>query len=325
MLRRIGAVALAVLGLFAVSAQAGAQQYPTRTVTIIVPYPAGGPTDETTRIVANFLSKKLGQNFIVENVTGGSTVIAMNRLVNAAPDGYTLLMHNLQIAANVTLIKNLPFDTEKAVTVVMLVNKNPLVLVSRPDLPANNLKELIALAQKERLKEALPGYGTTGHLASALFAQEAKVKIDFIPYRGAAPAMTDLLGSHVDLFVGTPQSIIPQVTAGKLKAYGITAKEKDPKLPTAESLVTALGPKFDIIYWQGLFAPAATPPDVIKTLNAALQEVVADPGLLKRWETEGFHPFPKDQLSPEAGAKFMHAEIERWGKVIRDNDIKVTQ
>ena len=179
--------------------------------------------------------------------------------------------------------------------------------------------------KRERLREALPGYGTTAHLASALFAQEAKVQVDFIPYRGAAPAMTDLLGSHVDLFVGTPQSIVPQVTAGKLKAYAITAKEKDPKLPAAESLVAALGPKFDIVYWQGLFAPSGTPAPVIKTLNAALQEAVADPGLLKRWETEGFEPFPQDQLSPEASATFMRAEVARWGEVIRDNDIKVTQ
>jgi len=304
---------------------AAAQDYPSRTITIIVPYPAGGPTDTTAREIANLLSAKLKQTVIVENVTGGATIVATGKVAHAAPDGYMLLLHNLQISANVTLFKNLPFDTERDLKTVMLVNKNPLVLVGRPDLAPSNLKDLIALMKKGPLKEALPGYGTTGHLTSALFAQEAKVKIDFIPYRGAAPAMTDLLGGHVDLFVGTPQSVVPQVTAGKLKAYGITAKEKDPKLPTAESLVAALGPKFDIVYWQALFAPAGTPAPVIKTLNAALQEVVSDPALLKRWEAEGFQPFRKDQLSPEAGAKFMHAEVGRWGEVIRDNNIKVEQ
>ncbi len=256
MLRHIVAVVLAVFGSFAFPMAGSAQQYPSRTVTIIVPYPAGGPTDETARIVANFLSKKFGQNFIVENVTGGSTIIATNKVAKAAPDGYTLLLHNLQITANVTLFKNLPFDTEKDITGVMLINKNPLVLVGRPGLPANNLKDLIALMKTQRLNEALPGFGTTGHLTSALFTQETKVKLDFIPYRGAAPAMTDLLGDHVDLFVGTPQSVVPHVTAGKLKAYGITSKEKSPQLPTAESLVDVLGPKFDIVYWQGMFAPA---------------------------------------------------------------------
>jgi len=325
MLRRIVAIALAVFGSLAFPMAGSAQQYPSRTVTIIVPYPAGGPTDETARIVANFLSKKLGQNFIVENVTGGSTIIATGRVANAAPDGYTLLLHNLQITANVTLIKNLPFDTEKAITGVMLVNKNPLVLVGRPGLPANNLKDLIALMKTQRLREALPGFGTTGHLTSALFTQEAKVQLDFIPYRGAAPAMNDLLGDHVDLFVGTPQSVVPHVAAGKLKAYGITAKEKSPQLPTAESLVDALGPKFDIVYWQGMFAPAGTPAAVINTLNAALQDAVSDPDILKTWTKEGFAPFPKEQRSVAAANALMKSEIARWGQVIRDNNIQVTQ
>jgi putative tricarboxylic transport membrane protein len=325
MLRRFVAVAVAIAGLFAAIAQAAAQQYPSRTVTIIVPYPAGGPTDETARVVANFLSKKLGQNFIVENVTGASTILATNRLAKAAPDGSTLLLHNLQIAANVTLLKNLPFDTAKDIVPVMLVNKNPLVLVGRPGLAPNNLKDLLALMKKERLREALPGYGTTGHLTSALFAQEAKVQIDFIPYRGAAPAMNDLLGDHVDLFVGTPQSVVPHVAAGKLKAYAITAKEKSPQLPTAESLVDALGPKFEIVYWQAMFAPAATPPEVIKMLNAALQDAVSDPEIIKTWADQGFTTFPKDQRSPAAASAMMKSEIERWGQVIRDNNIQVTQ
>jgi len=325
MSKRIAAIALAVFGLFVLAAPAPAQPYPSRTVTIIVPYPAGGPTDQTARQVANFLSKKFGQNFIVENVTGGSTIVATNRVAKSTPDGYTLLLHNLQITANVTLFKDLPFDTAKDIAPVMLVNKNPLVLVGRPGLAPSNLKDLIALMKKERLKEALPGFGTTGHLTSALFVQEAKVQLDFIPYRGAAPAMTDLLGDHVDLFVGTPQSIVAHVKAGKLKAYGITSKEKSPLLPNVESMVDVLGPKFEIVYWQGMFAPAATPEAVIKILNGALQEAVSDPELLKLWTAEGFSAFPKDQRSPAAAAALMKSEITRWGEVIRDNNIHVTQ
>ncbi len=321
MMKRVAAFALAIT-LFAVAAPALAQTYPSRTVTIIVPYPAGGPTDQTARQVANSLSTKLGQNFIVENITGGSTIIATNRLAKANPDGYTLLVHNLQITANVTLFKSLPFNTEKDITPVMLINKNPLVLVGRPGLAPNSLKELIALMKKERLKEALPGFGTTGHLTSALFTQEAKVKLDQIPYRGAAPAMTDLLGDHVDLFIGTPQSILPYVKAGKLKAYGITAKEKSPLLPTADSIVDLLGPKFEIVYWQGMFAPAGTPAAVIKTLNTALQETVSDPAILKNWAAEGVSPFPKDQQSTAAALEIFKSETARWGKIIHDNDIK---
>ena len=196
------------------------------------------------------------------------------------PDGYTLLVHNLQITANVTLFKDLPFNTEKDITGVALINRNPLVLVGRPGLAPNNLKELLALMKKERLKEALPGFGTTGHLTSALFIQETKVALDQIPYRGATPAMTDLLGDHVDLFIGTPQSLAAQVAAKKLKAYAITSKEKSPLFPAADSLVDALGPKFEIMYWQGMFAPSGTPAAVLKTLNEAVQEAVSDPAIL---------------------------------------------
>jgi tripartite-type tricarboxylate transporter receptor subunit TctC len=324
-MRRVAAVTLAIISLFAFAAPVAAQQYPSRTVTLIVPYPAGGPTDETARLVANSLSKKFGQNFIVENVTGGSTIVATNKVAKSPPDGYTLLVHNLQITANITLFKELPFNTEKDIIPVGLINKNPLVLVGRPGLAPNSLKDLLALMKKERLKEALPGFGTTGHLTSALFAQEAKVTIDEIPYRGAAPAMTDLLGDHVDLFIGTPQSIYSQVKAGKLKAYGITSKEKSDLLPTAESLVDVLGPKFEIVYWQGMFAPAGTPDAVIKTINAALQETVSDPAILKTWAAEGVSPFPKDQRSTAAAIAMFKSEAARWGQVIHDNNIHVTQ
>ncbi|HEY5378911.1 MAG TPA: tripartite tricarboxylate transporter substrate-binding protein [Pseudolabrys sp.] len=324
-MRRIAAAALAVLGLFVFAAPSSAQKYPSRNVTIIVPYPAGGPTDQAARQIGQLLSKKLGQNFVVENVTGGSTIIATNKTAKATPDGYTLLVHNLQIAANVSLFKDLPFNTEKDITSVGLINKNPLVLVGRPGLAPNSLKELIDLAKKDRLKEALPGFGTTGHLTSALLMQEAKLKFDQIPYRGAAPAMTDLLGDHVDVFIGTPQSILAYVKAGKLKAYGITSKEKSELLPQADSIPALLGPQFDIIYWQGMFAPAGTPPEVIKTLNAALQEAVEDPALNKIWAAEGVSPFPKDQRSVAAATAFFKSEVARWGKIIRDNDIKVKQ
>jgi len=323
-MKRIVAATAALLGLFAWATPAAAE-YPDHTVTIIVPYPAGGPTDQTARQLANFLSNKFKQSFIVENVTGGSTIVATNKLAKSTPDGYTLLLHNLQITANVTLFKDLPFDTAKDIVPVMLVNKNPLVMVGRPGLAPNNLKDLIALMKTQLLREALPGFGTTGHLVSALFAQEAKVKINFIPYRGAAPAMTDLLGDHVDLFVGTPTSIVSYVKAGKLKAYGITAKEKSPLLPNVESMVEALGPKFDIVYWQAMFAPAGTPEPVLKALNAALQEAVEDPDIVKHWQVEGFSSFPKDQRTAAAAAAFVKSETARWGQTIRENDIRVTQ
>lgn len=324
-MKRLSPIALATVGLFAGIASVLAQPYPNRAVTIIVPYSAGGPTDETARVVARSLSEKLKQNFIVENITGGGTNIATNRVAHAAPDGYTLLLHNLAISANVTLYKELPFDTEKDLTPVMFINRNPLVLVGRMTLEPNTLTELIAWMKANRAKAAIAGYGTTGHLATMLFATETAVAVDIIPYRGGAPVVSDIIGGHVDLFFGTPQQLAQQVAGGKMKAYGITAQEKSSQLPTAESFVQAFGPKFEIQYWQALFAPAETPATVIDRLNSALQEVVADPAILNTWAAEGVSTFPKDKRSPAAGRSIFKSEIMRWGQVIRDNNIHASQ
>jgi tripartite-type tricarboxylate transporter receptor subunit TctC len=322
---RFAAVAAAVFGLIAAAQSASAQSYPSRTVTIVTPYPAGGPTDQTARVVAPFLAAKLKQNFIVENISGGNTIVACEKVAHAAPDGYTLILPNLQLSANATLFKTLPFDTVTDFRPVMLINRNPLVLVGRSTLPADNLHDLIALMKKERLRAAIPGYGATGHLATALLAQEAGVNVDMIPYRGATPAITDLLGGQVDLFFATPQSVVQLVNTGKLKAFGVTAKDRLSELPNIESFVSVLGPKLDFAYWQALFAPGKTPEPVIRTLNAALQEAVSDPTIVKNWAAQGVSVFPPDQRSPEAGEAFFKSEIARWGEVIRANDIHLDQ
>jgi tripartite-type tricarboxylate transporter receptor subunit TctC len=304
---------------------ASAEQYPTRTVTIVVPYPAGGPTDQTARVVAQSMTAQLKQNFIIENISGGNTIVACEKVAHATPDGYTLILPNLQISANATLFKKLPFNTVSDFTPVMLVNRNPLVLVGRNTLPADNAKDLIALMKKQRLKAAIPGYGATGHLATALLAQQAGVQLDEIPYRGAAPAITDLLGGQVDLFFATPQSVVQLVNTGKLKAFGVTAKDRVPELPNVESFVVTLGPKLDFVYWQALFAPGKTPPDVIKTLNEAARNAVADPAIVNNWAAQGIDVFPPDQRSPQAAETFFKSEIARWGDVIRANDIHLEQ
>ncbi len=322
---RLHIISAAAIGLFFATAPfatpALAQTYPSRTVSIIVPYPAGGPADESARTLAQFLSTKLKQSFIVENVPGGNTIVGMEKVARATADGSTLLFANLQISANVTLYNNLPFDTVKDFVPVMLVNRNPLILAGRTTLAPKTLPDLIALMKTQRLKAAIPGYGATGHLATALFAQEAGAKLDLIPYRGAAPAITDLLGGHVDLFFGTPQSFVQQVATGALRDYGITAKDKLPDFPNAESLSKMLGPKLDVVYWQGIFAPAGTPDTAIKTLNDALQQAVSDPAIVKNWAAQDVSAFPPDQRSPAAASAFLKSEIARWGQVIRDNDI----
>src|SRR5215469_11457249 len=315
----------ATLSLVSMLGMAAAQEYPSRNVTIIVPYPAGGPTDETARMIAQSLSSQLKASFIVEDVGGGGAIIGSEKVARAAPDGYTLLVHNLQIAANVSLYQNLPFDTVKAFAPVTLINRNPLVLVCRNTLEPGTLRDLVGLMKRRTLKAAIPGYGTTGHLATSLFAQEAGVPLDQIPYRGAAPAVTDLLGGQVDLFFATPQSVVRQVATGALKAYGVTSKEKLAEFPTADGFPLMFGPKLDVVYWQGMFAPAGTPESIIGLLNKALQNAVSDPALVKIWAAEDVSVFPSNQRSPAAAGVLLNSEIARWGQVIRDNNIHIQQ
>jgi tripartite-type tricarboxylate transporter receptor subunit TctC len=276
-------------------------------------------------MVAQSLSTELKQSFIVEDVSGGGAIIGSEKVARATPDGYTLLVHNLQIAANVSLYKNLPFDTVKAFAPIMLINRNPLVLVGRNTLEPTTLRDLVALMEQQRLKAAIPGYGTTGHLATSLFAQEAGVALDQIPYRGAAPAITDLLGGQVDLFFATPQSVVQQVATGALKAFGVTSREKLPEFPTADSFPLLLGPKLDVVYWQAMFAPAGTPDSIVTALSKALQKTVVDPALVKVWQSQDVSVFPPDQRSPAAASALLQSEIARWGQVIRDNNIHIQE
>jgi tripartite-type tricarboxylate transporter receptor subunit TctC len=299
-----------------------AQQYASRVVTVIVPYPAGGPTDQLARQIAPALSERLGQNFIVENVSGGGTTIATARVARAAPDGYTLLLHNLQISANVSLYRNLSFDTEKDLIPIIFINNNPLILVGRKTLEPNTIGELVTYMKSHVLKIAHPGVGATGHLATSLLLQEAQVNANLIPYRGAAPALQDIIGGHIDLFFATPQSVVEQVAAGQLKAYGMTAKEKSPQFPAAESLVKEFGPKLEILYWHALFATSGTPDDIVAKINALMQQIVADPAMVNSWAASGVAPYPQDQRSLAAARAILKSEVERWGRVVRDNHIE---
>jgi len=317
--------ALLALFSFLACCAALAQDYPTRTVTIIVPYPAGGPTDQLARQIAPKFSEKLGQSFIVENVSGGGTTIGTGRVARAAPDGYTLLLHNLQISANVALYPKLPYDTEKQLTPVAFINRNPLVLIGRKSLAPNTLGELIAYLKGTSASMAHPGSGSTGHLATSLLAQEARLTVLQVPYRGGAPMVQDILGSHVDLLFGTPQQLAPLVAAGQVKAYGITAKETYRQFPGAASLVAELGPKLEIFYWHALFAPAATSNSTIGKLNAVLGGVLEDPALVKSWADIGVSPYPENERSPQAAQALMRAEVARWSEVVRENKIQPLQ
>ena len=299
-------------------ATAHAQSYPTRPVTIIVPYPAGGPTDQVARQIAPKLAAKLGQSFVVENISGGGTNIAGQRVARSAPDGTTLFVHNLQISANVALYKSLPFDTEKDFLPIAMINSNPLVLVGRKTLEATTLPELAAWMKKNPARIGHPGVGSTGHLATALLAQALGVEVTHIPYRGAAPMLQDTLGGHIDLFFATPQQVVGQFASGEVKVFGITSKDTSPQFPGVPSFVAAYGPKLAIDFWQIMLAPAGTPKPIVDAIDGALQEALDDPEILKVWAQSGMAPYPKAQRT----LAYLKSEIDRWGQVVRDNKIE---
>jgi tripartite-type tricarboxylate transporter receptor subunit TctC len=311
-----------LLSLLLMSFGAAAQEYPSRPVTVIVPFSAGGPTDQVARQLAARFSEKLGQPFVVENVTGGNTIIATGRLARAPADGYTLLVHNLQISASPGLYgAKLPYDTERDIVPVGFINHCPLVLVGRSALPPKNLAELIQYMRARSINIAHAGVGTTGYITTALFLQQAKLDALLVPYRGAAPALQDMIGNHVDLFFTTPQAVLPLINAGQLRAYGITAQEAYEQFPGAASFVDQYGPKLEIQYWHALFAPAATPKVALDKLNGALQALLDDPAIVRSWTATGVLPYPKEQRSPEAAQAYFRSEIARWAEVIRDNRI----
>ncbi len=313
---------LVLIVLLAFASVCMAQDYPQKNVTIIVPYPAGGPTDQLGRLLATRFGEKLGHTFIVENVSGGGTTIGTGRVARAAADGHTLLLHNLQITANVALYPSLPYDTERDLVAVAYINRNPLVLVGRKALAPQTLAELIAYMKRTAVTMAHPGSGSSGHLATALFAQQAKVAPVQVPYRGGAPMVQDLLGDHVDLLFGTPQQLAPLVAAGRIKPYGVTARDTYPQFPGAAAMANELGPQLEIYYWHALFAPAATPPAVIAKLNAVVQGVLDDAALMKSWTDIGVTPYPPGERTPQAAQALFKGEIARWGEVVRENRIQ---
>jgi tripartite-type tricarboxylate transporter receptor subunit TctC len=314
-------IALSLAALAGI-AGAQAQSYPSRPVTIVVPYPAGGPTDQVARQIAPKFSTRFGHNFIVENVSGGGTNIAGQRVARAAPDGHTLFVHNLQISANVSLYKSLPFDTEKDFLPIAMINSNPLVLVGRKTLAANTLPELAAWMKTTPARMGHPGTGSTGHLATFLLAQALGVEVTHVPYRGAAPMLQDTLGGHIDLFFATPQQVVGQFASGAVKVFGITSKEPSPQFPGVPSFVGAYGPKLEISFWHIMLAPGGTPRVIIDALNAALQEALSDPVILKAWATSGMAPYPAAQRTPEGAAAYLKQQIAHWGEVVRDNKIE---
>jgi tripartite-type tricarboxylate transporter receptor subunit TctC len=311
---------ICIAALFAGAVQA--QTYPERPITLIIPFAPGGGTDAAARGLGPILSAKIGQTIVIENVSGSAGNIAATRVARAAPDGYTLIMHNVALALNASLFRKLPYDTEKDFVPIAFINNTPLVHVGRTTIAANSVPELLAWMKSTTVKYASPGVGSTGHIAGALLAKAAAANVDFIPYRGGGPALQDVIGGHVDMTNVTLQNAIEPVKSGLVKGFGITSATRAKSLPEVPSLVQELGPSAGILFWNLMLAPAGTPKPIVDKIYAALEEAYADKQLLDSWAQAGLDLYPKEQRTPDAAKALLRQEIERWGQVVRENNME---
>jgi tripartite-type tricarboxylate transporter receptor subunit TctC len=295
-----------------------AQDYPTNPVTVIVPFAAGGPTDTVTRLVAESMSKTLGQQVIVENVGGAGGTLGAARAAKAEPDGYTLLLHHIGMATSATLYRKLPYDPKTAFAPVGLVTEVPMILVARKDFPANNLQELIAYVKehKDEVTYANAGVGAASHLCGMLFMQAIETQLTTVPYKGTGPAMTDLLGGQVDFMCDQSTNTTGQIKAGEVKAYGVFADQRLGNLPDLPTVKEGGLDGLDFAIWHGLYAPAGTPEAIVSKLSDALKVALADPKVVERFAELGTAPVPADQATPAALQEKLLAEIDRWKPVI---------
>jgi tripartite-type tricarboxylate transporter receptor subunit TctC len=318
-LRRVTIIFLAVLVL---TAPGAAQNYPDRVVRIVNPYPPGGSVDVMARLLAQKLGENLGQQFIVENRSGGGGNTGSDSVAKAEPDGYTLLFTAPgPLTVNQTLYSKLTFDPATDFAPIALFATAPIVLIVNPGVPANNVQELIALARKEpgKINFASAGNGTTNHLSGELFKSMAKVDIVHVPYRGAGPAMNDLIGGHVQMFFDLMPVVLPQVTTGKVRALGAAGASRASSLPDVPTIAEQGVPGFDASSWYGLVAPAKTPEPVLAKLREEVAKALKTPDMVARIRELGSEPgaaFGKD-----FGA-FMAAETKKWAEVIRASGAK---
>jgi len=303
--------------LLAVAAtSAFAQGYPTKPAKVVVPYPPGGPTDIVARVVSQKLSEQMGQQFIVENRPGAGGNIGAEAVAKSPADGYTLLVATTAHAINPSLFKNLGYNLTKDFAPVSLLTSGPLVIVANPSVPAKNVKELIAMgkAKPGSLNYASSGNGQSTHLSAELFATMAGIKMNHIPYKGSAPALTDVMGGQASLMFDTMLSAMPHVKNGKLKAIAVTSAARSPAAPDVPTVAESGLPGYEAIAWNGLLVPAGTPADVVAKLNAELKKALDAPDVKDRFSAQGFGAAWNTR---EAFAKFIQSELDKWAKVVK--------
>jgi tripartite-type tricarboxylate transporter receptor subunit TctC len=297
----------------------GAQEYPTKVITMVVPFAAGGPTDTVARLIGVPMTKSLKQQVIVENVGGAGGTIAANRVAKAAPDGYTILIHHIGMSTAPALYRKLPYNPMTDFEPIGLINEVPMTLVAKKDFPAKDLKELIAYvkANKTKVNYANAGLGAASHLCGMLFMTAIQTDVTTVPYGGTAPAMNDLLGGQVDFMCDQTTNTTSQIKAGKIKVYGVTTKKRVPSLPDVPTMDEAGLKGFEVSIWHALYAPKGTPKPVIDKLTKALQEALKDGTVKQRFGELGTEPVAENRATPEAHRAHLKAEIDRWGPIIK--------
>ena len=313
MSRLLVALSLVVLASIA---GAQAQSYPSRPITLVVPFPPGGSTDTAARIMAERMRAPLGQPIVIENVGGAGGSIGVGRVARAAPDGYTFDIGQWDTHVG-SIIYKLDYDLEKDFEPIALISNNPQLMVAKNDLPASNLAELVTWMKANPGKINFVNQNAAANVTGVLFENLTKQKVQFIPYRGAGPAMTDLVSGTVDLLVVQGAIALPQIRAGKIKAIANLSPQRSasmPDIPTADETGV---PGLYMSGWFGFFAPKGTPKEVIARLNAATVEALADPAIQKRFTELGLDVAPRQQQTPEGLAAFQKAEIEKWWPIIK--------
>lgn len=316
-------VVMTLLGLGSTGA-ARAENYPTRAITMIVPFPAGGATDTLARFLAEKMRAILGQSVIIENVAGAAGSIGVGRAVRSAPDGYTLSIGTSTTHMLTGGLYALSFDLLKDLEPVIQIGSEPLLIVGRKSLPADDLKGLIGWlkANPGKASVGIAGVGATGHLTGISFQKETGTKFQFVPYRGNAPAMQDLLAEQIEFMIEPSSNFKSLVAAGSVKPFAITGKARLPSSPDIPTADEAGVPGFFASLWYGLWVPKDTPKDIIAKLNATMVQALADPAVQKRFEELGIQITPLQQQSPEALRTFQQAEAERWWPIIRAANLK---
>lgn len=302
-----------------------AQNYPSRVVTIVVPYPAGGPTDTIARILADGMQGSLGQSVIIENVGGAGGSIGVGRVAHALPDGYTLSIGHTQTHVFNSAVLKLNYDVVNDFTPISLIADTPIWIVSRKSLPADDLKGFIAWlkASNGKATMGMAGIGSPSEFAARIFAKETGTIFQFVPYRGGAPLLQDMIGDHVDFAFGQAAGYLTTVQSGQLKVFAVLQSNRwwaAPEVPTLDELGLK---NIDVSFWHGIWAPKGTPQNVIAKLNSAIRVSLADPVVQDRFKKVGQEIWPPEYQTPEALATKQKAEIARWTPIILESGMKV--